>query len=284
MANTTAEQLTNEMFDILQKFFGSMQYGIHAAATDTYKEWCCTAAKLLKEPEANWQREAVKEDAAYCLQRNMKHCKDIFVRPSYDIEQFFILFDDLTAEQVNKYIKQPGTLIITSSPGRFQVWQHSNRPLTYDEKKELIRRAGADLGATPTHRWGRCPGYKNFKAKYAPKFPYARLVKVSEGLATLPDIELPAKTEISQPEQIKHVPKVNKGAIDKIRRADYDKGDESQTDFCYTLALLRRGASDSDIKNRIFAERTAWRHKPSDIDRERYLNLTIRKAREFAGL
>jgi len=66
-----------------------------------------------------------------------------------------------------------------------------------------------------------------------------------------------------------------------ISRSDYNKDDESRTDFAYTLALLARGCSDNEICNRILTERQNWKNKPTDHVRERYLERTITRAREI---
>lgn len=65
-------------------------------------------------------------------------------------------------------------------------------------------------------------------------------------------------------------------------RDRYQKGNDSETDFAYTLALIRNGFSDHHIRSRILAERSNWKHHQSEKKQTQYLNRTIRRAREIA--
>ena len=59
---------------------------------------------------------------------------------------------------------------------------------------------------------------------------------------------------------------------------DYDKADDSATDFAYVLALLRRGFSQAEIAQRIISERKNWANHNSPKKMKDYLNRTISKA------
>ena len=51
------------------------------------------------------------------------------------------------------------------------------------------------------------------------------------------------------------------GGLNKsISRFNYEKGDESKTDFSYALALVRRNYPQGDIRNRLLTERTNWKN------------------------
>jgi hypothetical protein len=68
-----------------------------------------------------------------------------------------------------------------------------------------------------------------------------------------------------------------------ITRDRYQKGNESQTDFAYTLALIRKGFSDEQIRSRILAERSNWNHHQGEYKQRFYLNSTITQARKIIG-
>jgi hypothetical protein len=268
--------MTENMFQILSNFFGgSFHYGVHSSDHgDKYHEWCRTAAWLQGEQD-NHLRNAVIEDVAFCRRKNFEG-KDIYVRPSFEVEENYILYDDLTPGQANYYSRRSGTLVISSSPGRMQIWQHSDRPLTNEEKKILIRNAKADESATPENRWARCPGFSNYKPKYAPIFPLSRLVSVTKGMATLPAVEACEKPVRVYTSTLSATKSVN------IKRERYQTGDENRTDFRYTMALLLFGVSDEEIMHRIMSERTNWEHKSSRLsEQERYVRRTIENARKF---
>lgn len=64
-------------------------------------------------------------------------------------------------------------------------------------------------------------------------------------------------------------------------RTDFECGDESRTDFRYTLYLLRMGCSDDDIKKRLLNERKKWENHIGSRRLESYLQRTINKARSI---
>lgn len=284
--NNKSVAITESIFQTLNSFFGgSFHFGIHSAETVSasgkqYPEWCRTVAYLVDGKE-NQFRNAVFSDISFCRLKN-REGKDIFVRPAFDVEKYFILFDDLTPGQANRYAKKSGNLVVCSSPSRMQVWQHSDRALSDEEKKTMIVLAGADQGAHPRNRWGRCPGFANYKKKYAPKFPFSTIVSVTDGLATLPIVEgfaTPANTVDTPIRVNRPIHVFGNGTVD-VTRQQYEAADESKTDFRYTLALLRRGVDDSEIVSRILNERQDWNHKSSrETERERYIRRTITNAR-----
>jgi hypothetical protein len=67
-----------------------------------------------------------------------------------------------------------------------------------------------------------------------------------------------------------------------LSRNRYQKNNESETDFAYTLALIRNGFSDDQIRSRILVERTNWNHHQGEKKQAQYMNRTIRRAREIA--
>jgi len=63
-----------------------------------------------------------------------------------------------------------------------------------------------------------------------------------------------------------------------ISHSDYEKGDESKTDFSYALALVRRKYPQSNIRNRLLAERTNWKNHKGIHRKNAYITRTIEKA------
>ena len=63
-----------------------------------------------------------------------------------------------------------------------------------------------------------------------------------------------------------------------IFRSDYEKGDESKTDFSYALALVRRNYPQSNIRNRLLTERTNWKNHNGIHKKDAYITRTIEKA------
>ncbi len=54
----------------------------------------------------------------------------------------------------------------------------------------------------------------------------------------------------------------------QITRSNYEKGNESSTDFAYALALIRRGYQDDDVRRRILFERNDWQNHESEKKRK----------------
>ena len=127
----------------------------------------------------------------------------------------------------------------------------------------------SDPGADPNHRWGRCPGFRNRKEKYRDadgNYPLARLIWVDwKRLAEIPN-------PFSPP------PKGDVCHNDRLSRMDYQRADESATDFAYALALFRRGLTESEIRTRILIERTDWRHHRGRKRMQDYLDRTLKRA------
>ena len=64
---------------------------------------------------------------------------------------------------------------------------------------------------------------------------------------------------------------------------NYDEQDESATDFAYALALCRIGYNQTEISQRIIAERQNWENHASPKKMENYLKRTIAKAFEIVA-
>jgi hypothetical protein len=200
----------------------------------------------------------------------------------------YILADDLSHRLLSAHHKhpdgsfKPGRMVVETSAHNFQVWIHSQHPVTLDQKRFLLHKLKSDPGADPNNRFGRCPGFRNRKEKYqTPQgfFPLAKLIWIDWKHQTL----IPAcfyPSQITQPSSLSLLPLLG-GVCQSLSRDRYQKENDSQTDFAYTLALIRKGFSDEQIRSRILTERSCWNHHQGDKKQMQYLNRTILRAREI---
>ena len=228
--------------------------------------------------------EALEKNLTYLRAQNAQG-KHIFVRPLPAVSEHFILVDDLNRLQVERHFAKPGRLIVESSPANFQVWIHSESPLTLETKRYWLSKLGSDPGADPDKRWGRCPGFTNRKEKYKAKtgFPFAKLVMVDFATAKIPAAPLVQVPKLEKSAVAKrYSPETVSGRTgEQIARPDYDVGDESITDFRYSMALFKRGFSDDEIMSQLLHERQDWSHHQGGHRLSNYLERTIRKARSW---
>lgn len=258
----------------IERFFGGYEFGVFNETGGKDGEG------------AVWKVERGDKTIPYLKAMNARG-RHIFVRPSSEREDYFMLHDDLDKEGLDRLHKQdgkfkPGRMVVESSTGNYQVWIRTDRELSIEEKKYWLKKMESDPGASPLHRWGRAPGFRNRKSKYEDngKYPLAKLIWVDwKGRAKVPVVELP-KPEIShQPKR--HAPRANHGAqLGSLPvRSDFERGNESKTDYAYMLALMRRGVSDSEVEKRIRDERTDWSHHKSDKAKDFYFEFSIPRAR-----
>jgi len=69
------------------------------------------------------------------------------------------------------------------------------------------------------------------------------------------------------------------GRLNTISRQDYDRGDESATDFAYALALARRNYTAQQIRDRLIIERQNWQNHQGKKRMNDYIRRTVEKAR-----
>ncbi len=206
-------------------------------------------------------------------------------------ESRYILADDLCWERICRQHRhsdrtwKPGRMVVETSPGNYQIWIRSQRPLSLDEKRYWLKRMDSDPGADPNNRWGRCPGFRNRKEKYRSpcgRYPLARLIWIDwNSEAQIPNIAFespgPDKSFSHQP------PRGGVCRKTDICRSDYEQAGQSETDFSYALALARRGYGEDEIRRRILSERTNWGNHRGDRKIELYLDRTIRRAKQIIG-
>ena len=245
--------------------------------------------------EGNGQKGAVwsiepKSDTISYLKAMNANGKHIFIRPTFDKEDHFMMHDDLDRKGLEKYHKdpdghwKPGRLVVQSSPGNYQVWIKSDRAIEVEEKKHWLDQMKSDPGASPKHRWGRCPGFRNRKAKYQTKegYPLARLEWIDwKNRAKVPAVEIKEKERHTGG----MAPRGEKFSGDLPTRDMYFKGldsggkvKESEQDFAYSLLLLRRNVPRHVIEERILSERTDWSNHKGEKRMQAYLRRTLDNA------
>jgi hypothetical protein len=201
-------------------------------------------------------------------------------------ESGYLLADDLSWERICRQHRhangmwKPGRMVVETSPQNYQVWIRSQRELSLPEKRYWLKRLGSDPGADPNNRWGRCPGFRNRKDKHrspSGQYPMARLIWIDwTRQAQIPHITPEAQFP---DEPLSHLPPRGFVCRSNIRRSDYERGGESETDFSYAMALARRAYGEDEIRARILSERTNWDNHRGNRRIDLYLDRTIRRAK-----
>lgn len=237
---------------------------------------------------AVWKVNQSEKTPGYLKAMNAQG-RHIFVRPSFEKEAHFMLHDDLDKNGLNKYHKEngkfkPGRMVVESSPGNYQVWIKSERPLSIEEKTHWLNKMDSDPGASPKHRWGRCPGFRNRKQKYQTEkgYPLAKTVWIDwKNQAQIPKVEL-QKESVPRQAVSSQAPKYDKtipsGQLPT--RADFYKGPgkESEQDFSYAMSLLRRKVPRHEVEQRILNERTEWSNHKGEKRKADYVKRTLDNA------
>lgn len=261
------------MIEIFQKLDRYFKSNWHLAVLDLKK--------------GRWIIESKPAVIPYLKSQNAQG-RHILIQPKNP--ETYLMADDLSDSLLCAHHKlpdgsfKPGRMVVETSPSNFQVWIHFRHPLCLDQKRFLLRKLHSDPAADPNNRFGRCPGFRNRKEKYQNhqgNFPLAKLIwvdwkhqtRIPKGFFTPPIFRKPT---------ISPLPSFG-GVCQNVARDNYQKGNESQTDFAYTLALIRKGFSDDQIRSRILAERSNWNHHQSEYKQRLYLNRTIAKARKIAA-
>ncbi len=211
--------------------------------------------------------------------------RHIIMRPHPSIMPYYLMIDDISFELVHKHhqdkngVWKPGRLVVETSPANYQVWIRLSKALSLVDKRYCLKKFRSDPGADPNMRWGRCPGFRNRKSKYKDEqggYPLSRLIWIDWKKEAVPTIKPQAakrRKHLFPPQPLGEVCHYK-----QIRRSNYEKGDESATDFAYILALIRRGCHESEIRNRILLERKNWLNHENERKMKSYLGTTIKKA------
>jgi len=232
---------------------------------------------VLDDLKGRWLVKVKPGNIGYLKAQN-KNGRHILIKPNPNAEPYYMLADDLNRELVRRHHQdrnnnfRPGRMIVQTSPGNFQVWIHSARFLTLEEKRYWLLKLKSDPSAHPNNRFGRCPGFRNRKLKHRDRnggFPLARLIWVDwKNRADIPKLFSPSP------------PVGDVCQKNSISRTQYERGDESATDFAYSMALIRFGYSDDEIQMRLMAERSNWDNHRGEKRRRDYLYRTIDNARK----
>jgi hypothetical protein len=237
---------------------------------------------VLELSAGRWTVEACMSNIAYLKSANAKG-KHILMKPVN--EECYMLADDISLELLNQHHKtraglwKKGRLIVETSPNNYQVWVKSNRPLIVDEKKFWLHKMHSDPGASPLNRWGRTPGFRNRKDKYKTGqnfYPLAKLIWIDWKHKAIVPYAQKDKADIFY--RASPIPSNIFKKTSTINRQNYEKGNESVTDFSYALALARRDCDAITIETRLLEERQNWKNHKSEKQMKDYLKRTVRKA------
>ena len=258
-------------FNKMQEFFGGeVILGIHGISKTTNREYVVTPARRLEEPQEAWNRPSTLADLALCREANARG-QDIFCRPIEDKEAYYVLIDDIPEIYINAEYDKPGRMLVASSTTGRQMWLKCNRPLIREEKLFIASSMynGCDMYAAkaPTKRNGRMPGFFNKKPKYSPNFPVATIIWQTDGVYEVPEFspeDLAPFKEIEKTTQPVKLSTSIKSKPNMPKRADYERGNESITDYCFCLALARRGVERDEIASMLHEQVTVNR-RPSII-------------------
>lgn len=182
-----------------------------------FKNNCYLA--VLDEDKGRWIIKPEPKNIPYLKAENA-HGRHILIKPTSNIEPYYLLVDDLNINQIACHhqltsgVFKYGRMVVETSPGNYQVWIHSDRALPLDEKRYWLKRLHNDPGADPNNRWGRCPGFRNRKEKHrtaSGQYPLARVVWIDwKHCASIPKITLNISSEnpFSHPPGVKCVIKI----------------------------------------------------------------------------
>ena len=233
---------------------------------------------ILDQKKGRWMSEVLESNIPYFKAENANG-RHIIMKPKTEIEPYYMLIDDIDNTLINTQHRysngnfRHGRLIIETSPQNYQVWIHSDRALNEHEKLYWLKKLKSDPGATPKNRWGRCPGFRNRKDKYCDsegKYPLAKLIWIDWiNTAKIPQIMYSQNKGLIYP----------KKTVPTIMRSQYQRSSESETDFSYALALMRRGYSDQEIEMCIRYARSNWKNHKTNNQKQYYLERTIKCAR-----
>ena len=157
---------------------------------------------VLDETAGRWVVNFSPNIISYLKAQNCNG-RHILLKPAEHVEPYYMLVDDIGEEILNRQHRdksgewKDGRLIVETSPSNYQIWIHSSRYLSIEEKKFWLQKLHSDPGANPKNRWGRCPGFRNRKLKHQDingGYPLSKLIwvdwkekaEIPQHLSTLP--------------------------------------------------------------------------------------------------
>jgi hypothetical protein len=235
-----------------------------------------------------WVVEPRPSNIAYLKAENANG-RHILIQPDSTIAPYYLLVDDICWSLIQQQHQhkdgrwKPGRMLVQTSNNNYQLWIHSRRPLSLNQKRYWLKKLNSDPGADPKNRWGRCPGFRNRKDKHRNStggYPLAKLIWIDwKGLADIPKI----RTSHKSFKNFSHQP--TQGGVcqhRKIFRSNYQRADESATDFAYAIALFRRGCTAQFVRHCILSERKNWKNHSGEKRKQHYLERTIKRAKTVA--
>jgi hypothetical protein len=146
-----------------------------------YKKWHLA---VLDMDVGRWVVEPKASNIPYLKAENANG-RHILIQPDSTIEPYYFLVDDVELSLIKMQHKdinntwKAGRMVVETSKNNYQVWIHSSRRLSLEEKRYWLKRLHSDPGADPKKRWGRCPGFRNRKDKHCDStggYPLSRLI------------------------------------------------------------------------------------------------------------
>ncbi len=241
-------------------------------------------AAVLDMDKGRWIVAPEISNIAYLKAENANG-RHILIQPDSKGAPFYLLIDDVDWPLILRHHKyadgrwKPGRMVVETSNCNYQVWIHSSRSLSLEEKRYWLKKLHSDPGADPNDRWGRSPGFRNRKDKHrncAGCYPLSKLIWIDwRYKANIPKVHSQKELVIKFSSQSRKIFGSRSG---KIYRSNYERGDESATDFAYAMALFRRGKSAENVRQCILSERKNWSNHTGAQKKENYLKRTIMRA------
>lgn len=221
--------------------------------------------------------------------KNQSENGSIYFRPCEGSP--LILLDDVNEADSLKIAERYSTLVINTSPGKYQAWIITDLGLGFDERHliqlSIIRKLNSgpqnrvDAGASNGNQIGRVPGFHNRKPIYAANPPAVRII--GEPFSAVR--KLNAAEHLNAPPPAQRAAAVPSMPVTRDKnKSDYGGSErESEREFGFAINSLRRGKSLHFIMSNLI-ERNQRMGRRLGNDAERYARLTIFNAARELGI
>ena len=182
------------------------------------------------------------------LQRLNRDKHHIYARPE---GYRFVLVDDV--QDIDEVLQYHPTLVVETSPGNHQAWYAlPETPRDREHAKAICRGYAAVLGSDPgsaePDHLGRVAGFINWKRRYAPEYPIARLIHVNTGTVAERRVVHSERVWISTPSTGDPIVRAVRDLfhrhhwnVPRRRKIFREPGvDRSARDFAYAAYVLER--------------------------------------------
>lgn len=217
----------------------------------------------------------------------------IYFAPEDDCCNMLLLDDPKCLENLPN-----GTLVIETSPNKHQlhipfIGEAQNEDIRAEFQRQLCQIYEADIGAVSANHLRRLPGFYNQKYTDKPMVKIIRTIEDGDPLTLkklmkmVEKAEKQKKTKVDTKRLRRHAPPPP--ASNMKRWTDFtvykDSGeiDGSRTDMRYTLYLLRMGADEEEIRQKLLQESRDIQERKQGVTKGRphleyYLDQTIKVA------